>query len=60
MLKEFIGQEARIVVVNGKSYGEVKPGDRLAIPDDDPATWPESSWKDIKPTKKKIETKETD
>ena len=49
MLKRYIGSVPEVeVVVAGNSYGAVKTGEAIAIPDDvaNAASWPEENWED--------------
>jgi hypothetical protein len=60
MLKQYIGPDRTEVVINGTTYGEVDPGDKLVVPDDvaSVAKWPENLWRDVKPAKPKTGVKE--
>jgi len=50
MLKTYTGSSADGVelVVRGVSYGIVKPGESVAVPDDvaESVEWPEENWSD--------------
>lgn len=55
MLKTYVGHytEGVEVVINGQSYGVVKPGESIVVPDDiaAAAVWPDV-WEDAKPPAK--------
>ena len=62
MLKRYIGPDPAEIVVNGKSYGEIEPGDSLAVPDDvaNAAKWSPKLWEDVVSSPKQTVKKEND
>jgi len=50
MLKRYIGSQPEVaVMIRGTSFGAVKTGEAIPIPDDiaNSVAWPEANWEDV-------------
>ena len=60
-LKRYKGHfgEGVEVVIMGESYGHLKPGDSVVVPDEiaEQVAWPEDIWEDAKPPAKEKKSK---
>ena len=62
MLKKYIGPGPEVeVIIRGVSFGALKPGESIPVPDELAASvsWPESNWEDVKSTGKSKPDAET-
>jgi len=50
MLKRYIGSQPEVeVIIRGTSFGALKTGEAIPVPDDiaNSVSWPEANWEDV-------------